>query len=54
MVLPNSSSQRGAQAFALRNGVVSLTDPQLTGTLTPWLQLSDGKPVIQLLTTQAG
>ena len=54
MVLPNSSSQRGAQAFALRNGVISLTDPQLSGTLTPWLQLSDGKLVIQLLTTQAG
>lgn len=54
MVLPNGSSQTRARAFALRGGVISLTDAQLTGALTPWLQLSDGKPVIQLLTTQAG
>lgn len=52
MVLPNSSTEPGAWAFALRGGVISLTDPQLTGTLTPWLQLSDGKPVIQLLATE--
>lgn len=51
MILPNSSTAQGAQTFALRNGVISLTDSQLTGTLTPWLQLNDGKPVIELLAT---
>lgn len=51
MVLPNSSTAKGARAFALRDGVVSVTDPLLNGALIPWLQLSDGKPVIQLLTT---
>jgi hypothetical protein len=54
MVLPNGSSQQGARTFALRGGVISLTNSQLAGNLTPWLQLSDGKPVIQLLTTVAG
>lgn len=51
MVLPNSADPKGDQAFALRGGVISLTDPELEGPLTPWLQLSDGKPVIQLLAT---
>lgn len=54
MVLPNSSTDKSAKAFALRNGVISLIDPQLTGALTPWLQLTDGKPVIELLSTDAG
>jgi len=54
MVLPNGSNQQGARTFALRDGVISLTDSQLAGNLTPWLQVSDGKPVIQLLTTVAG
>jgi hypothetical protein len=54
MVLPNGSSQQGARTFALRGGVISVTDSQLAGNLTPWLQVSDGKPVIQLLTTVAG
>ena len=53
MVLPNSSTEKGALAFALRGGVISVTDPQFTGALTPWLQVSDGKPVIQLLATSA-
>lgn len=54
MVLPNGSDQQGARTFALRGGVISVTDSQLAGNLTPWLQLSDGRPVIQLLTTVAG
>jgi len=54
MVLPNGSDQQGARTFALRGGVISVTDSQLAGNLTPWLQVSDGKPVIQLLTTVAG
>ena len=45
MVLPNTSTAKGALIFTLQGGVVSVTDSQLTGTLTPWLQLSDGKPV---------
>ena len=53
MVLPNSSTEKGALTFALRGGVISVTDAQLTGALAPWLQLSDGKPVIQLLATVA-
>ncbi len=52
-ILPNSSTQSGAKTFALRAGVISVTDPQLTGTLTPWLQLADGKLVVQLLATDA-
>jgi hypothetical protein len=52
MVLANGSTRKGARMFALRGGVISLTDSQLTGTLTPWLQLSDGKAVIQLLTSE--
>jgi hypothetical protein len=54
MVLPNGSDQQGARTFALRGGVISVTDSQLAGNLTPWLQVSDGKPVIQLLSTVAG
>lgn len=54
VVLPNTSLAKGALAFTLRGGVVSVTDSQLTGALTPWFQLSDGKPVIQLLATSAG
>lgn len=53
MVLPNSSTQKGARTFALRGGVISLTDPLLNGALTPWLQVSDGKPVIMLIATEA-
>lgn len=54
MVLPNGSTAKGVWTFTLRNGVISLTDAELTGTMTPWLQLSDGKSVVQLLTTAAG
>lgn len=53
MVLPNTSTAKGALIFTLQGGVVSVTDSQLTGTLTPWLQLSDGKPVTQLIATDA-
>jgi anti-sigma factor RsiW len=54
MVLPNGSTAKGARAFSLRSGVVSLTDSELTGAMTPWLQLNDGKSVVQLITTEAG
>ncbi|HEU5348774.1 MAG TPA: hypothetical protein VFU63_09205 [Ktedonobacterales bacterium] len=53
MVLPNTSTQKGAKIFALRSGIINLTDSQLTGKLTPWLQLDNGNPVIELLATDA-
>ena len=52
-VLANGSTAKGALTFALRGGIISVTDSQLTGTLTPWLQLGDGKPVTQLIASTA-
>lgn len=45
--LPNPASD--APAFMLRGGQVLLVAPDLSGTATPWLSLSDGHPVIALV-----
>lgn len=44
--LPNPAA---GPTFILRGGEVLVVSPDLSGTMTPWLSLSDGHPVIALL-----
>lgn len=53
-VLANSSTDQGAQTFLLGGGVVTLVSPDLIGVQHQWLSLSDGHPIIRLLSTISG
>ncbi|HEX6798733.1 MAG TPA: hypothetical protein VF116_13580 [Ktedonobacterales bacterium] len=50
--LPNPAAD-GGPAFILRGGQVLLIAPDLSGSMTPWLSLSDGHPVIALVGARA-
>jgi hypothetical protein len=48
-VLANPQGGYSRSPFILRGGEVLLAPNSLAGTVVPWLSLSDGHPVIALL-----
>lgn len=49
MLLPNAASGDKVSAFLVQNGQVFLIAPDLTGSPTAWISLSDGRPVIRAI-----
>jgi hypothetical protein len=50
-ILANTAGGSNSATFVLRNGQVALLDANLSGDFTPWINLKNGRSVIQLLAT---
>jgi hypothetical protein len=48
-ILANTAGGTNSATFVLRNGQVALLDANLSGDFTPWINLKNGRSVIQLL-----